>query len=164
MCVPVFVSPKVVEHYTSCPRVHALQVVWSDLASEPPPPSFYAVEGLAIVYTPASAAPAAPPLRAAEGRKEAHRQAGQAGLRTSGGGGGSGSSSSGGVQGSGLFPETGEATVVEYEVHDVDSLNNRFRPLRPLETEVRGRPCSCGTLCSGLLCFAYREECRELSV
>jgi hypothetical protein len=32
------------------------------------------------------------------------------------------------------FPLTGETPRLEYELHDVDSLNNRFRPLLPLET------------------------------
>ena len=32
---------KTVEHYHTCPRVHEIQIVWSDLANEPPPRSFF---------------------------------------------------------------------------------------------------------------------------
>ena len=37
-----------VEHYTTCPRVHSVQVIWSDLEASPPPASFYAVPDLVI--------------------------------------------------------------------------------------------------------------------
>ena len=32
---------KTVEHYHSCPHVHEIQVVWSDLANAPPERSFF---------------------------------------------------------------------------------------------------------------------------
>ena len=64
----------IVEHYSQCPHVHSIQIIWSDLERKPPQLSFFDLR---------------------EG-----------------------------------------SAPVEYEIHEVNSLNSRFNPLRPVPTDV----------------------------
>jgi hypothetical protein len=64
----------IVEHYSHCPNINSIQIIWSDLENSPPDISFFNL-------------------------KESH-------------------------------------TPVIFEVHSINSLNNRFNPLQQLETET----------------------------
>jgi hypothetical protein len=63
----------IVEHYSRCPNIDSIQIVWSDLDNSPPPDSFFRIKS---------------------------------------------------------------DVPVLFEVHSINSLNNRFNPLQPLETET----------------------------
>lgn len=80
---------QVVEHYHTCPRVHDIHVIWSDLENPPPPKTFFH-------------------LQTTKSQKAS----------------------------SVAFPVLGVTPKLQMELHSVDSLNNRFRPILDVETEA----------------------------
>lgn len=144
---------KVVEHYVTCPRIDSIQIIWSDLDAIPPPMSFYNIRKKNRYRK----------IRSAGGLISKGDGGGQSGstIERSEGANANGVSSppenrrralsderSGtgeevsrvgkdpGFRASELFPLTGETPRVEYEVHNKDSLNNRFRPILDINTEA----------------------------
>ena len=65
----------IIQHYTKCPHIHSIQIIWSDLENKPPPMSFFQLQ------------------------KE-------------------------------------NKVPVVFEIHPVNSLNSRFNPILPIETQV----------------------------
>uniref|UniRef100_A0A7S2W219 Glycosyl transferase 64 domain-containing protein n=1 Tax=Rhizochromulina marina TaxID=1034831 RepID=A0A7S2W219_9STRA len=78
---------KVVEQYATCPKIHSIQVIWSDLAAAPPPMSFFDLPNSYDQPSSYKSASASTPM-------------------------------------------------IEFEIHTVDSLNNRFRPILDIATKA----------------------------
>lgn len=150
-----------VPQYLSCPRVDAVQVVWSDQKYSPPPAKFFDVPGLEIARTAGREASIARRSMKSIGEKNDKAVESSSSDNELGGsqhrrrllrlGDAHSSSSSSGSQlrrngmtpatkaktaASSQFPLTGDTPRLEYELHEVDSLNNRFRSLLPLQTDA----------------------------
>ena len=142
---------QVVEHYVSCPRIDAIQIIWSDLDAPPPPMSFYDLsraKGAAQArdqgkssWMPWGGSSSSSSSKKSSSTSTKEGETGEsrrlATDTAEGSSAGASSESGGGLSSSSeLFPLTGDVPRVEYELHDVDSLNNRFRPILDIRTEA----------------------------